>query len=118
MPFMEATGATKRRRLWLRVLAACGLWLLVLAAHAAMAMHGLPLMRHFGVSELPAAPFYSDIAVDAQGTLYAGSREGVMVFHSGVWELFELPHRAAVYTLLAASDGRLYVGGSGVFGQL
>ena len=69
MPFMEATGATKRRRLWLRVLAACGLWLLVLAAHAAMAMHGLPLMRHFGVSELPAAPFYSDIAVDAQGEI-------------------------------------------------
>ncbi|SBV35305.1 putative Diguanylate cyclase [uncultured Stenotrophomonas sp.] len=103
---------------WPRVLAACGLWLLLQTAQAAAAMHGLPLMRHFGVGDLPAAPFYSDIAVDAQGTLYAGSSEGVMVFHSGLWELFELPHRAAAYTVLAASDGRVYVGGSGVLGEL
>jgi len=104
--------------LWPRVLAACGLWLLLQVAQAAAAMHGLPLMRHFGVGDLPAAPFYSDITVDAQGTLYAGSSEGVMVFHSGLWELFELPHRAAAYTVLAASDGRVYVGGSGTLGEL
>ncbi len=105
-------------RSWQWLLALCGLWLALQAAQAATAMHGLPLMRHFGVGELPAAPFYSDIAVDAQGTLYAGSSEGVMVFHSGQWELFELPRRAEAYTLLAASDGRVYVGGSGVLGHL
>ncbi|MGB3392470.1 MAG: diguanylate cyclase [Stenotrophomonas sp.] len=105
-------------RFWPRVLAACGLWLLLHAAQAAASMQGLPLMRHFGIGELPAAPFYSDIAVDAQGTLYAGSSEGVMVFHSGLWKLFELPHRAAAYTVLAASDGRVYVGGSGTLGEL
>lgn len=114
----DATGMKTGRPRWPRVLAACGLWLLLQAAQAAAAMHGLPLMRHFGAGDLPAAPFYSDIAVDAQGTLYAGSSEGVMVFHSGLWELFELPHRAATYTVLATSDGRVYVGGSGTLGEL
>ncbi len=118
MRHREATGTRTGRAFWPRALAACALWLALQLAQAATAMHGLPLVRHFGVGDLPAAPFYSDIAVDAQGTLYAGSSEGVMVFRSGLWELFELPHRAAVYTLLAASDGRLYVGGSGTLGEL
>ena len=120
-PRTQATGSMKPPR-WLRILLACALCLLLhLPPHMAQAteaMHGLPLLRHFGIGDLPAAPFYSDIAVDAQGTLYAGSREGVMVFRSGLWELFELPHRAEVHTLLAASDGRVYVGGSGLLGEL
>lgn len=113
-----ATGTRTKPAFWPRALAACALWLALQLAQAATAMHGLPLMRQFGAGDLPAAPFYSDIVVDAQGTLYAGSSEGVMVFRSGLWELFELPHRAAAYTLLAATDGRLYVGGSGVLGEL
>lgn len=113
-----AAGTRTKPAFWPRALAACGLWLALQVAQGAVAMHGLPLMRHFGAGDLPAAPFYSDIAVDAQGTLYAGSSEGVMVFRSGLWELFELPRRAAVYTLLAAADGRLYVGGTGVLGEL
>ncbi len=113
-----ATGIRKKPAFWTRALATCALWLVLPLTQAATAMHGLPLMRHFGVGDLPAAPFYSDIAVDAQGTLYTGSSEGVMVFRSGLWELFELPHRAAAYTLLAAADGRLYVGGTGVLGEL
>lgn len=115
---LDATGSNTKRPLSPRLLIACGFWLMLQVAQASAAMHGLPLMRHFGVGDLPAAPFYSDIAVDTQGTLYAGSSEGVMVFRSGHWELFELPHRAPAYTLLAASDGRLYVGGSGVLGEL
>ncbi len=117
-PRRAATGMRTGWRCWPRLLALCGLWLAMQAAQAAAAMHGLPLMRHYGVGELPAAPFYSDIAVDAQGTLYAGSSEGVMVFHSGQWELFELPRRAAAYTVLAASDGRIHVGGRGTLGEL
>lgn len=114
----DATGTKTKRPCWPRVLIACGLWLMLQVAQAGTAMHGLPLVRHFGVGDLPAAPFYSDIAVDTQGTLYVGSSEGVMVFRSGLWELFELPRRAPAYTLLAASDGKLYVGGSGVLGEL
>lgn len=114
----DPTRTGTKRPLWPRVLLACGLWLLVQVAQATAAIHGLPLMRHFGVGDLPGAPTYSDIAVDTQGSLYVGSSEGVMVFRSGLWELFELPQRAAAYTLLAASDGRLYVGGSGVLGEL
>lgn len=115
---LDATGTKTRRPCWPRVLIACGLWLVLQVAQAGTAMRGLPLMRHFGVGDLPAAPFYSDIAVDTQGTLYTGSSEGVMVFRSGHWELFELPRGAPAYTLLTASDGQLYVGGSGVLGEL
>lgn len=118
MPKLDATGTSTRRWLSWRWPVACGMWLLLQVAQAAAAMQGLPLMRHFGAGELPAAPFYSDVAIDAQGTLYAGSREGVMVFRSGQWELFELPRRASVYSMLGASDGRLYVAGNGVLGEL
>jgi diguanylate cyclase (GGDEF)-like protein len=114
----DAPGAKTKCPCWPHVLIACGLWLMLQVAQAGTAIHGLPLVRHFGVGDLPAAPFYSDIAADARGTLYVGSSEGVMVFRSGLWELFELPRRAPAYTLLAASDGRLYVGGSGVLGEL
>lgn len=95
-----------------------GLWACVYAAQALATVHGLPLMQHFGASDLPAAPSYSDIAVDAQGTLYTGSSEGVMVLRSGVWDLFELPRREAVFSLLASTDGRLYVAGTRTFGEL
>lgn len=110
--------AMTQRVLWRRLLIACGLLLLIQVAQAGAVIQGVPLMRHFSVGELPAAPFYSDIAVDAQGTLYAGSSEGVMVYRSGLWELFELPRRVPVYTLLTAFDGRLHVGGNGLFGEL
>lgn len=114
---LDAAQTKTKRSFWPRLLIACGCWLMLQVGQATPVMHGLPLMRHFGVGDLPAAPFYSDIVVDAQGTLYAGSSEGVMVFRSGHWELFELPRRAPAYTLLAASDGRLYVGGNGALGE-
>lgn len=88
------------------------------AAPAPATVQGLPLMRHFGAADLPAAPSYSDIAVDADGTLYVGSSEGVMVLRSGVWDLFELPRAAPVFSLLMSADERLFVAGAGTFGEL
>ncbi|KAF1686308.1 hypothetical protein B1992_08785 [Pseudoxanthomonas broegbernensis] len=128
---MRSPGATSSRRApgpgarghgggrWRRLpWALFGLWLALQAHPAFPQAHGLPLMRHFAAGDLPAAPSYSDVVVDAQGTLYAGSKEGVMVLRSGTWELFELPRKAAVFSLLMATDGRLYVGGPGVLGEL
>jgi len=97
---------------------AAWLGLLLPGGSSASPIQGLPLMRHYAAAELPAAPRYSNSVVDAEGTLYTGSSEGVMVLRSGIWSLFELPRKAGVYALLSASDGRLYVGGTGVFGEL
>ncbi len=87
-------------------------------AHATTAMHGLPLLRQFGASQLPASPTYPSVVVARDGTLYAASGEGVMLFRSGVWELLEAAGEAPVYSIMLARDGSLYVGGAGVFGQL
>lgn len=96
----------------------CALACLLSVAHAATAMHGLPLLRHFGASQLPAPPTYPDVVIDHDGNLYAGSGEGVMIFRSGVWELLDAPGKVQVYSLLLARDGSIYVAGDGVFGQL
>ena len=95
-------GAGNIRR-WTLLLLSFGAWLCALHAFASPSLQGLPLMRHYGAAELPAVPRYSNSAVDAEGTLYVGSGEGVMVLRSGAWDLFELPRKAGVYSLLAAN---------------
>ncbi|MFT3762890.1 MAG: diguanylate cyclase [Pseudoxanthomonas sp.] len=91
---------------------------LLCAQRAAAAMHGLPLMQRYSAVELPAGPDYNAIAADAHGTLYVGSDRGVMVSGSGAWELFELPRESAAKSLFLASDGKFYVGGVDLFGEL
>lgn len=87
-------------------------------AHATTTMHGLPLLRQFAASQLPASPTYPGVVADRAGTLYAASGEGVMVFRSGVWELLEASGEAPVYSIMLARDGSIYAAGAGVFGQL
>jgi len=96
----------------------CVLLLTLLVLPAVAGVRGLPMIRHYSSDELPGAPSYSDLTVDAHGVLYAGSGEGVMVLRSGVWELFELPRRGAVYSLQAAPRGGVYVGGASALGLL
>lgn len=90
------------------------------AAAAAVAMHGLPSMQRFDAGTLPAsiADYGGEIAVDAHGVLYVGTGEGVMTYRNGTWRLVELPHHAGAASLLSASDGRLYVSGTAVLGEL
>lgn len=87
-------------------------------AHASTTLHGLPLLRQFGASQLPAAPTYPGVVVDRAGNLYAASGEGVMVFRSGVWQLLEASGEAPVYSIMLARDGSIVVAGAGVFGRL
>ncbi|WP_057634979.1 ligand-binding sensor domain-containing diguanylate cyclase [Stenotrophomonas humi] len=87
-------------------------------AHATGTMHGLPLLRQFDASQLPASPTYPGMAADRAGNLYAASGEGVMLFRSGVWELLEASGEFPVYSIMRARDGSIYVAGAGVFGQL
>ena len=87
-------------------------------AHATATIHGLPLLRQFGASQLPASPTYPGVVVDRAGNLYAGSGEGVMIFRSGVWELLEASGEAPVYSIMLARDGSIYAAGAGIFGQL
>ena len=87
-------------------------------AHATTAMHGLPLLRQFGASQLPASPTYPGVVVDRAGNLYAASGEGVMLYRSGVWELLAAAGQVPVYSIMLARDGSIYVAGAGLFGQL
>ena len=68
-PRTQATGSMKPPR-WLRILLACALCLLLhLPPHMAQAteaMHGLPLLRHFGIGDLPAVPAVPGLAQIAE----------------------------------------------------
>lgn len=90
------------------------------AAAAPASMHGLPLMQRFDRDALPSANFTIDsvVAVDAHGTPFVTAGEGVMVYRGGEWTTVELPRKTAANALFAASDGKLYVGGTGLFGEL
>ncbi|MFT3756648.1 MAG: diguanylate cyclase [Pseudoxanthomonas sp.] len=91
---------------------------LLCTQQAVAAVHGLPLMQRYSAVELPAGPDYNAIATDARGTLYVASDRGVMVSGSGTWELFELPRESPAKALFLAADGRFYVGGVDLFGEL
>ncbi|MFT4256534.1 MAG: diguanylate cyclase [Pseudoxanthomonas sp.] len=91
---------------------------LLCTQRAVAAVHGLPLMQRYSAVELPAGPDYNAIATDARGTLYVASDRGLMVSGSGAWELFELPRESPAKSLFLAADGRFYVGGVDLFGEL
>ena len=92
---------------------------LVTAAPPA-SMHGLPLMQRFERDDLPSANITIDsvITVDAHGTPFVTAGEGVMAYRGGEWQTIDLPRKTAANSLFAASDGKLYVGGNSLFGEL
>lgn len=85
------------------------------------AMHGLPLMQRYDNEELPAPPAAyggGGVVVDASGNLYVASSEGVLAYRGGGWDVVELPRKSGAASLLATSDGKLYVDGPNLFGEL
>ncbi|MEM9666919.1 MAG: two-component regulator propeller domain-containing protein, partial [Bacteroidota bacterium] len=65
---------------------------------------------------LELGPSVWDLAQDADGLIYAGATNGIMVYDGVRWTA--MAPRMLVRSLAAAPDGRMYVGASGYFGYL
>lgn len=108
------------RRSFILLILSFALYAGLVSAAPPASMHGLPLMQRFERDDLPSANLTIDslMAVDAKGTPFVTAAEGVMVYRGGEWETVELPRKTAANSLFAAADGKLYVGGTGLFGEL
>lgn len=63
-------------------------------------------------------PEFMAIVRAADGTVLVGSADGVLAFDGARWSLIELPGHVYVRTLVEGPDGKVHVGGYGVFGYL
>jgi diguanylate cyclase (GGDEF)-like protein len=86
-------------------------------AMAADPLAGSPPIQRF-TPDIEVHPRNFSIAQDGRGIVYVGNQEGVLEFDGENWRLFRLPNEEIVRTLVAAPDGRVYVGGYDTFGFL
>jgi diguanylate cyclase (GGDEF)-like protein len=98
-----------------------GAWMLAMVfagiAMGAEALVGTPPVLHF-TPDIEAHPRNFAVAQGPDGIVYVGNQEGVLEFDGEAWQRLRLPNEEIVRTLLAAPDGRIYVGGYNSFGFL
>ncbi len=75
-----------------------------------------PVVRHALDPGLEPANF--DIAQDHRGIVYLANSHGVLTYDGERWTLIPLSNHDMVRSLAVAADGRVHVGGYGVFGYL
>jgi diguanylate cyclase (GGDEF)-like protein len=96
-------------------------WILALAfaglAMGAPVLVGTPPVLGF-TPDIEVHPKNFAVAQGSDGIVYVGNQEGVLEFDGEAWRLLRLPNQEIVRSLLAAPDGRIYVGGYNSFGYL
>lgn len=102
---IQRTGA------WLAAMCIAGI------AMAADPLVGSPPVQRFA-PDIEAHPQNFSVAQDRDGIVYLGNQEGVLEYDGEAWRLLPLPNGEIVRTLVAAGDGRVYVGGYDSFGFL
>ncbi len=108
---MTGRGATR-----LATLLLCGLvWATVGLAGEALRGNP-PVVRH--ALEPGSEPANFGIAQDHRGVAYLANGSGVLTYDGERWTLIPLSNHDMARSLAVAADGRVYVGGYGVFGYL
>lgn len=75
----------------------------------------LPKIRNFQKNEYRALPQSWDIVQDNQGMLYFGNNYGMLQFDGENWNIYALPNKSIIRSLLYKND-TIYVGGQGEIG--
>ncbi|PIV33392.1 MAG: hypothetical protein COS34_07975 [Lysobacterales bacterium CG02_land_8_20_14_3_00_62_12] len=102
-----------------RVIAALlGSLLLAPNLQAEALLRGAPLLERWGADLVGAPPRYVGAAHDDQGRLYVANLEGLLRFDGDQWELLRLPGAVYASAVARAADGRIYVAGFDVFGEV
>jgi diguanylate cyclase (GGDEF)-like protein len=98
-------------------MAALACLLLLAAAQACAAPGGSPPITRFAPN-IQVYPQNFDIAQDAGGMIYVAATDGVITFDGSRWNLIRLPNGDIARSLARDAQGRIYVGGYGLFGYL
>jgi class 3 adenylate cyclase len=76
------------------------------------------IFQTYGPKVYGASPQNWAIAEDPRGVMYFGNTLGVLEFDGVFWRLIRVTDGSAVRSLAVDANGRIYVGGRGVFGYL
>jgi DNA-binding CsgD family transcriptional regulator len=74
------------------------------------------LVTHYTRNEYAAGSQNWSIDMDKQGFVYAANNNGLMVYDGVSWKLHRIPAQTIVRSVLAADDGRVYIGSYEEFG--
>ena len=77
---------------------------------------GLPETINYSKNQYNAGAQNWDIRQDKQGVIYLANNEGLLTFDGKTWQLFPLPNKTIVRSVLIGEDGKIYVGGQDELG--
>lgn len=75
-----------------------------------------PIVKQFGKNDYRAANQNWSASQDNDGILYFGNNLGLLQFDGSVWDVVRMPQNKLVRSVVAAADGRIYVGSFEEFG--
>lgn len=73
---------------------------------------------HYGKTDFSSDSQFWCMAEDADGVLYFGNNDGMVIYDGEDWTLVKLPNGSTVRGLYYASDGYVYVGGYNEIGRV
>lgn len=91
------------------------LMLLPLGMHAQNTI-GLPEIINYAKTQYNAGLQNWDIKQDNLGNIYIANNEGLLTYDGRNWNLYPLPNKTIVRSVLIGSDGNIYVGGQDELG--
>jgi len=77
---------------------------------------GLPEIINYSKNQYNAGAQNWDIRQDKQGVIYLANNEGLLTFDGKTWQLYPLPNKTIVRSVLVGEDGKIYVGGQDELG--
>lgn len=77
---------------------------------------GIPLSQHFSPEDYQAGIQNWAVLQDQQGIVYVANNFGMLAYDGIEWQLHRIQESTRARSLLAATDGKIYVGGPNNFG--
>ncbi len=90
--------------------------LLLFSITASAAVVGKPFFRNWSAMEYGGHNRNFDIVCDTTGRVFVANFEGLAIYDGTGWEILHTPGISRVTSLLAATDGKIYFGGSNLLG--
>lgn len=77
---------------------------------------GLPGVTHFTEQDFQAGVQNWMITQDRFGIMYFANTDGLLTFNGNDWQLFPLPNKTLVRSVMLSADGKIFVGGQDELG--
>ena len=77
---------------------------------------GIPRVIHYTKEDFNSDPQFWRMGQGANGILYFGNNDGVLIFDAERWQKVKLPNSSSVRSIKVSSTGDVYVGGFNEFG--